>query len=50
MFLAEQFRMRDQDMIVVSESPGTEFVKLMTIVNSATTNAFNIGQAVQGFK
>jgi len=44
-FLAEQFRMRDQDMIVVSESPGTEFIKLMAILNSATANAFNVSQA-----
>lgn len=49
-FLAEQFRMRDQDMIVVSESPGTEFIKLMAILNSASTNAYNIGQTVQGLK
>ena len=46
-FLADQFRMRDQDMIVVSESPGTEFIKLMAILNSATTNAYNISQVVQ---
>ncbi|MDR3465942.1 MAG: polysaccharide export protein [Xanthobacteraceae bacterium] len=50
MFLAEQFRMRDQDMIVVSESPGTEFIKLMTVLNSATTNAYNIGQTIQGLR
>lgn len=49
-FLAEQFRMRDQDMIVVSESPGTEFIKLMAILNSATSNAYNISQVVQTAK
>jgi polysaccharide export outer membrane protein len=46
MFLADTFKMRDHDLIVVSESPSTEIIKVMTLLNSATTNADNISAVV----
>ena len=45
-FQADSFRMRDHDVISVAESPSTEFIKLMTTLNSATTNASNIGATI----
>jgi polysaccharide export outer membrane protein len=46
MFQADNFKMRDHDVISVAESPSTEFIKLMTTLNSATTNASNIGSTI----
>ncbi|MFB9268755.1 polysaccharide biosynthesis/export family protein [Bradyrhizobium erythrophlei] len=46
MFLSDTFKMRDRDVIVVSESPATEIVKAMTVLNSVTTNADNISATV----
>ena len=45
-FQADSFRMRDRDVISVAESPSTEFVKLMTPLDAATTNAANINAIV----
>ena len=46
MFQADNFKMRDHDVISVAESPSTEFIKLMTTLNSATTNAANVGSTI----
>jgi polysaccharide export outer membrane protein len=46
MFQADNFRMRDHDVISVAESPSTEFIKLMAPLDAATTNAVNITQAI----
>ena len=45
-FQADTFRMRDHDVISVAESPSTEFIKLMTPLDAATTNADNISSVV----
>ena len=46
LFLSDSFQMRDHDVIMVSESPSTEIIKAMTLLNSATTNADNISSIV----
>lgn len=45
-FLAESFKMRNQDVISVAESPSTEFIKLMNPLTAASVNADNISAAV----
>lgn len=41
-FYADSFKIRDHDLVVVSEAPSTEIIKFMTMLNSVTTNAVNI--------
>jgi polysaccharide export outer membrane protein len=45
-FQADQFKMRDHDVISVAESPSTEFIKLMNPLNAATANAENISTVI----
>lgn len=47
LFYADSFKMRDHDVIVVAESPSTEFIKLMNPLNAATSNAYNISQTAR---
>lgn len=46
-FYADSFKIRDHDLIVVSEAPSTEIIKFMTMLNSVTTNALNISDTVR---
>lgn len=41
-FMAQKFPMQNKDVIYVSTSPSVEFLKFLTIVNSATSSASNI--------
>lgn len=44
---ADSFKIRDHDLVVVSEAPSTEIIKFMTMLNSVTTNALNIKDTVR---
>ena len=46
-FYADSFKIRDHDLIVVSEAPSTEIIKFMNMLNSVTTNAVNISDTVR---
>lgn len=49
-FQADNFKMRDHDVISVAESPSIEFIKLMATLNAATTNASNIATTIVDVK
>jgi polysaccharide biosynthesis/export protein len=49
MFFADAFKIRNRDLIVVSESPSTEIIKFMATLNSVTTNADNISATAANF-
>lgn len=42
LFLAESFQVRDRDVVVISESPSTEIIKLLNVVSPITSSAANV--------
>jgi polysaccharide export outer membrane protein len=42
LFFADDFQIRDHDVIVVSESASTEMIKFLTLLNAASTTAVDI--------
>ena len=42
LFLAESFQVRDRDVVVISESPSTEIIKLLNVVSPLTSSASNV--------